>query len=365
MLIERLLADVAGEPVRVVGTESLGGDFAPVERLTLATGRTVIKKWRRRDGTGWGFDPGNLRREYAGLRTLTDLGLNLCPRVLAGSDAEDTLILSDLGPGPSVVDLLHGDDPAAAERALQDVARALGRIHAAAADSEELFDSHYSSFASGELPSDRPIPALDDPLGEWSEVVGVFEELGFPSPRGSDLQDWLEAYSDGRFRTFVHNDLNPQNAVCVDGGIAFVDFEGMGYRNIGIDAEFLRFPFQNYALFVPEGIRAEMERLYRAELADTLWSDESTFRSFMAVGLAFFTIRICCGIRRVADEDQSAPSARRRRVRLSGLVVATLDALTEAGAFPGLAAWLGDVLAEAQARWREVTGPPEYFPAFR
>lgn len=367
MLIDRLLADVAGEPVRIAGTESLGGDFAPVERLTLSTGRTVIKKWRRQDGAGWGYDPGNLRREYAGMQTLTDLGLGLSPRVIAGSDAEHILVLSDLGAGPAVVDLLHGEDRPAAEHAVREMAQTIGRIHAAAAGSEESFDSYYSSFAGGEKPSDRPIPALDDPLGEWDEVVAAFEDLEFPSPRAihADLEDWVAAYFDRRFRTLVHSDLNPQNAICVDGRVALVDFEGAGYRNVGIDAEFLRFPFQNYALFIPVETRMDMERLYRAELAATPWSDESTFRSLMAIGLVFFSIRIFEGIRRVADPDQSGPSARRRRVRLSGLVVATREALAESGGFPGLAAWFDDLWTDIQARWSEVSEPPELFPAFR
>ncbi len=51
----------------------------------------------------------------------------------------------------------------------------------------------------------------------------------------------------GRFATFVHGDLTPNNAVIgADGRCRLVDFEGAGRPHLGIDACMLRFPFAWY-----------------------------------------------------------------------------------------------------------------------
>lgn len=105
--LERLLGAAIEGPVTITGAADLGSDFAPVRRVWLdrdiaGLGHSVIVKTRRHGGSGWGYDVGNLRREYASLMTLSHLGLDIAPGVVAADDRAGVLVLRDLGTGPTV-----------------------------------------------------------------------------------------------------------------------------------------------------------------------------------------------------------------------------------------------------------------------
>jgi len=124
-----------GRQVHVLGTEHLGGEWAPVVRMTLDTdddarGPTVIVKTWRFGGTGWGYDPANLRNEEASLRLLGSLDSAVAPGVIAADDAAGVLVMTDLGAGPTVEQLVYGDDAGAARNALTAMARSTGVMHA-------------------------------------------------------------------------------------------------------------------------------------------------------------------------------------------------------------------------------------------
>ena len=115
--VERLLSARAGRPVRVLRAEPLGGAFASVARMTLDTGagvpeggRTVVVETRRRGGEGWGYDAANLQNEEAALRFLHGLGAGVAPQLLAADDGAGVLVMSDVGAGPTVEDVVHARD---------------------------------------------------------------------------------------------------------------------------------------------------------------------------------------------------------------------------------------------------------------
>jgi aminoglycoside/choline kinase family phosphotransferase len=71
-----------------------------------------------------------LDNERAALEYLTEIGSPLAPRFLAGSGAAGFLVTEDLGPHPSLLDILLGENPETAKQAPIDFARGLGRLHA-------------------------------------------------------------------------------------------------------------------------------------------------------------------------------------------------------------------------------------------
>jgi hypothetical protein len=119
--VERLLG------VRVVDRVDLGSsELAPVARLILdrsydGIGRTVIAKGRRLADAGWGSSADFLRNERLALDHLR--GTGLAPTFLASTEHDEVVVLSDLGTGPTVQQLLFGDDPEAATQGLVAMAR--------------------------------------------------------------------------------------------------------------------------------------------------------------------------------------------------------------------------------------------------
>lgn len=363
-VVELLLHSRAGGAVRVVRATGLGSDFAPVERLELDSGRTVICKQRRLGGEGWGFDLGNLRREYTAHEALHRLGVDIAAQVLAVDDRAGVLVLSDVGPGPMVEQLLMGSDPTTATDALVAAARVYGILHGRTFGFEATFDTCYRGLVPDETPADRSIWELDAPLKNWPRLLKHLVEIGFPSPDTAEFSELDELLRDERFRTLGHGDVMPHNILLRDRRAYLVDFESAGHRHIGIDAGFLRFPFQNYGFVLPQAVLEEMERTYRAELVDSPWNAMAITQAIV-IGCVVRLTTLLYGIDRVDDEQQSAESARRRRARLVETTKATIDALVQADVFPALKRWLCAMLDEMRRRWREARRPTALFPAFR
>jgi hypothetical protein len=359
--LERLLGTAIGASVTITDAAGLGSDFAPVRRMWLerdvpGLGRSVIVKTRRHGGSGWGYDLGNLRREYAALMTLRRLGLDIAPEVVAADEAAGVLVLSDLGSGPTLEHLLMGDDPVRAEKALLAAAEVLATMHRRTVGAEPEFVARYCALAGGETPNARPIPSLETPLARLPQLRADLAELGLPAP-GPDIAWFTARLSDPTSRTLTHSDLNPGNIVVAGDRVFLVDFEGAGYRHVGFDRVFLRFPFQNHGLLIPAPVRQTMEQAYRATLPVS--------ETAVALGCVLLLVEVCYGIRRAATADQSAESARRRRARIWELVAASLDAVERAGIVPGVAHWLGELADALYARWPEVCEITPLFPVFR
>jgi len=359
---ERLMATALGEPVAITDAVGLGrSDFAQVWRVWLdqdvsGLGRSVIVKTRRAGGSGWGYDLGNLRREYAALATLSALGLDIAPRVVMADDQAGVLVLTDLGSGPTIEQLLMGHDPLCAEKALLSAADLLATLHRDTAPAEPEFVARYSALAGGETPDVRPIPSLETPLARCPQLCEDLAELGLPAP-AADLASLTATLADPAARTLTHTDLNPSNFVVVGDRVVLVDYEGAGYRHVGLDLMFLRFPFQNHGLRLPTRVMQSIEQAYRATLPA---SEEA-----VALGCVLLLIEVCYSIRTADDAEQTAESARRRRARIWELLAASLNAVDQAGIVPGVARWLCALADALYARWPEVREPTPLFPVFR
>ncbi|MEV0282781.1 hypothetical protein AB0H36_01550 [Kribbella sp. NPDC050820] len=347
--VERLLG------VRVVERIDLGSsEQAPVARLILdrpydGIGPTVIAKGLRRGGTAWGDGAEFQRNEKLALNHLR--GTGLAPVLLARSEEpadeqdEQVMVMSDLGPGPTVQELLFGDDPEAATEGLLAMARLAAKLHSAV--DPQFAAAHEVRF-------------LDHPLHLWPEVVDAAAELGFPPP--GDVE--LAALTDdlGSRATFTHGDLTPNNVVLVDGEARFVDLEGAGRRHPGMDAAGLRLPFPAYGYWavLPDDVLAQVDRAYRDGLGPL---DDSTYEHLMATGCAAWAIVRAARLRLIASTDQDPAEAVRRRTQI--VQTLTSAAATAVPFYPALGRWFEELTGSMQLRWEEARRPPRGFQAFK
>ena len=365
------------EPRTVVGTETLGGDWAPVVRATLDDGSTVVVKERRRHNGGWGYDPANLRNERAALEVLRRIDPEgaIGPHFVAGDDAAGVVVMTDVGGRRTVEDaLLDPAGGAVATAALVEHGRALGRLHAATtspAAHRAFVTPRRSLDGTYDERAERTRYVTHDLWTLWDEVGGHAAALGFTPPSGTEDDAatlWRELADPGPFLALTTLDANPQNGVVrPDGTVRLVDFEGSGVRHLGLDAAFLRFPFPNYGHWavLPEAVRSAMEEAYRETLVAGgvgPAGDDAAYSRAMAVGCATTVVLRIHRLRRIADDRDEREAVRRRTQMVSAIDVFG-EACAQARMFPRLAAWFTGLGEEMRTRWSEAGDPPREFPA--
>ena len=335
MTLEPLLESAASllGPVELVDDLTFS-DKAQVARLRMTSGASVVVK-RPADAAAFG-------RELQALQVLPEA---VRPGLVAAGD--DILVLQDLGPGPSLADLLLGRDRAAAETALMTWARTLGEaLHATL------------RHGTPEEPED-----LDAGLDEMRQLAGA---LGVPVPRAVD-DDVASIASmlakPGPWVAFCPSDTCPDNnRVLPDGSVRLFDFEGAGWRHAAVEAAYCRAPFCTCWCMarLPEGMVGRMEAAFLDALAPP---DPIGFSQVVAPAAVHYTLVQFRWFRRfVLDErpvPPRAPSTGRQNVYVRLLAVAA-----ERERLPALAEVAERLATVIVGRWPDAAGMPLY-PAFR
>src|SRR5215471_7458849 len=139
--VTRLLRMATGASVHIVDSEPMTSSWSAqfemfpwVVRCTLEADTdgvpaSVIVKVRRPQAHNRS-EPERFFHEQAALEFLTSLGSAVGPHLLAADDEAGILIMEDLGTGPTLENLLVGDDASVAEQGLVAFAATLGRMHA-------------------------------------------------------------------------------------------------------------------------------------------------------------------------------------------------------------------------------------------
>jgi len=361
-IVLTLLERVCGDRPAIVAEQPVGHAWAPVTRLRLDRvlpdgGSTVIVKTRRVDGEGHG-GPAHLRREYAGLCLAASAGV--APRVLGFDDAAGVIAITDLGPWPTVEAVLLGDDDAAARRAMVELGRAVGRLHAA---TRMVTQPRTSPEAACDVPL--------DPIVDWASIEAVCDAHGFPDARvaRADVAAlharlvWPAPYIG-----LVHMDLNPTNALVTPDGVKLVDFEGATRGHLGFDAAFLHYPFPTYSAHwatLPDDVAREADRAYRAALAPALPRGAlARYDDMLATGAAAALVLRVQRLAKLVDPAQPPEERWRRRAQL----VQQIRVFEQLAAhpLPVLGAWFTRLAGAMADRWLDATTPaPAPFPAFR
>lgn len=367
-----LLAPILGERPRVVTAHPLGSEWAPVTRLRLDTllpggGTSVVVKTTRQGSGEWGVIE-HLRRERVALELLA--GSGVAPTLLAADDAFELIVMTDMQ-GPRLEELLLGTDRPAAAAAMAALGDALGRLHTATLGRE---DEHLDSM--DRYGSPRP---AGDRYGMWTGVEGwdhieeTADLLGFPSPRGAreDVAHVRAQLLDpGPFLALTHTDPGPPNVIAAGEGAALVDFEGSGFRHIGLDIAWLHFPFPNYsahyAVLPPEVVRAA-DDAYRARLSVALPEtlNDNDYGAMLAVGMAAALVVRTHRLDRLASEGQDSHGSWRRRTQLHQQIQVFVEFCRMTGQLTDLAHWFESLAVSMADRWPDAgEPPPPLFPAF-
>ena len=335
MVLEQLLKSAASllGPVDLVDDLTFS-DKAQVARLRVTAGATVVAKRP--------VDPAAFGRELHALRVLPEA---VRPGLVAAGD--DILVLQDLGPGPSLADLLLGRDPAAAETALMTWAGTLGEaVHATLRDGTpeepEGLEAGLDEMRQLAGALDVPVPPdVDD------DVASIASMLARPGP-------WV---------AFCPSDTCPDNnRVLPDGSVRLFDFEGAGWRHAAVEAAYCRAPFCTCWCMarLPEGMVGRMEAAFLGTLAPT---DPTGFAEVVTLAAVHYTLVQFGWFRRfVLDErpvPPRAPSTGRQNVYVRLLAVAA-----EREKLPALAGVAERLATAIVRRWPDAAGMPLY-PAFR
>ncbi|HUP84265.1 MAG TPA: hypothetical protein VM143_01235 [Acidimicrobiales bacterium] len=358
-------------PRTVTHVAELGTEWAPVTRVTLDDGRTVVVKERRRGGSGWGYDPGNLCNERAALELLAEVEeASVAPQFVGGDVDAGIVVMTDLA-GTTLEALLL--EPAAhsdAVTGLVEHGAALGRLHAwtASEAAGSSFVERRARLAPYSSSAERLRFVTFGMPETWAEVGRRAASLGFTPPIGvdDDVADlWGELADPGPFLALTHLDASPQNCVLAPGGRArLVDFEGAGMRHVGLDACFLRFPFPTYGHWavLPHHVRQPMEDAYRRALCLGVASatDDRAYARMMAVGCGALLAMRIHRLPAIAQDDEQAL---RRRTQIISAIEVFVEAAEEARSFGALAGWFVGLADEMRGRWAEACQAPRSFPA--
>lgn len=237
---ERVLSSRAGVRVELTDPTDLGGTGrTDVVRVRVAPNpvtmdRTLVVKVWPADEPGDAF-----ARELAAYKYATALPApsRPGPHLIAFDHHARVIVLSDLGHGRSMGDLLAGGDAETAHRAVSAWGQALGRMHAATVGGEQDFAAllrhgpDRSTVESLAVHLDAGVAAapavLADDLG-----VGAVPEFVAVLRRGAEL---VRA---GDHRAFSPSDVGPPNILINDDGVQFMDYEWGGFRDAFLDVAY-------------------------------------------------------------------------------------------------------------------------------
>lgn len=242
---EAVLAKRAGTTVQLDDPEDLGGTGrstvlrARVLDNPVSLDRTVVVK---------AFDEhtpaSQVLREIASYRYATALPTNSRPgpQLLASELAARVLVLTDLGHGRSMVELLGSTDEDEVERGVSAWGQALGRMHAATLGGEDDFETLMRISGRDRGGKGVRVTASGGGIGdEAAASVAAHDEilskLDVELPDGSQefFLDALNLFDGGDFRAFSPADVGPENILINGDGVQFMDYEWGVFRDAALD----------------------------------------------------------------------------------------------------------------------------------
>jgi Phosphotransferase enzyme family len=348
-----------------------GFPFSRVARCTLehpggAVPSSVIVRLPWEDGSRAGAAPLDLER--AALQLLANRGSALAPRHLAGGAADGILVTEDLGPHPSLLDLLLGQDRNAAEEGLLAFARGLGELHAVTA---------------GQAPPGVLPGGADGVAAGWQQIRGAVAALNLPPPDAAegDVEAIVATLrAPGPYLALSSGDLTPVNCKILPGAVRFFDFEYAAFRHALLDATVLRYlyPTGGPPWLLPPEVAARLEPAYREALAPACPAvlQDDGYQRGMALASAAWTILRLARLERVQagpDRDRwpllppgwSSPiPTRSRRGQLLSILETGIASARRADSLDGFATWGEALLGALRARWPEGSAALPRYPVF-
>ena len=347
-MLDEVRALLPGEEVELVG--ELGGSRrSRVTRVRAGTRTLIVKEFVD--------SPGGWVRESSALTVLA----GRVPVAGLVAAAEPTVVMADLGGGPSVADALLGTDPEAAAAAVESWAVAIARLHQGSYGLRTAFRERLGG-RTDEAVIVPGLPEMARKIDQHCADLGIsvppgaLDELrGLGHRLGPDSADGAAALTPA--------DACPDNNVTTAGGLALIDFENAEWRHIAWDVAYLTVPWPTCwcSWRLPDQVAQRALAAYRA--ANPMpYVTSPAFRSDLAaaaVGWAFIsaTIFLPAAVQPPAPPRTGKPTPPRR-----AMVRHRLAAAAESAELPALAELAARMHAELSRRW----GPVDlaYAPAF-
>jgi hypothetical protein len=375
---EHSLADAAV----AAGSKALGRELSEPVKLTGSARSVVLRCADRAGGTvvvksypGDAEGTTGFALEAAGLAV--SAGSGLAPRLLAASGGDLTVVMSDLGSGSSLADVLLGDSAADARRTLLDWARACGELSAATSPRAAEFETLKSRYLAGRaelgwMPRIRRgvLEAGDQLAGLAADRVGGMNGVTIPSGLSADVALVADAIFAHPFPVFSPGDICPDNNLLTEAGIRFLDFESADVYSVFLDAAYLRMPFSTcWCVFrLPPDLAAQAESAYRDEVTriHPELADDAVWQPGVRRAVAAWTLWTMTWLlpRAGAGDEAMLPgsvSPRRRQLMRHRWHVLAAE-LDGTGDLPAVAELCRELLA-ATEHWQAAEMP--LYPAFR
>lgn len=315
---------------------------------------SVVLKHFREDLVCWLDD-------WAGLLFLSQRGLRMGPRLLAGSEEARLFVMEDLGRGQSLEDLLRGEEAHIAEGALLSIVRLTAQMHVRTLGAQAEYDAVRQTLEPrherARIENARYLLDNAGRLRRWLTAVGAQEAPGTEA----DLEQLARAHADpGPFLAFTHGDMAPGNTLFTRDGPHLLDFEYAGMRHALYDALMwlLSVP-------LPDALIARADTTYRIVLSQGCEAAQmdSQYARARAVLAAARTVNLFQWISpRALEQDREwAPGFTERAALLRHLERCRM--LQEpVNPVPALARTLGSLEARLREQWNV---KPFVWPVFR
>jgi hypothetical protein len=362
---------------------ALGRPLSEPVRLSGGSGWSVVLRCQDTEAAGAGSPAGagsvivktypaspdgqaRFTAEAAGLALAR--GSGLAPELIAADPGRLTIVMSDLGDGATMADVLLGQSPADASAAVLSWAGVCGELSAVTSGRRGELAGLAARYSAG-----RPrTPFLDELAESILQVADRAALLGVAAPAGlaADLADVAGSVQPGRFGVFTPGDLCPDNNLVTPAGVRLLDFEVAGIYPVFLDAAYLRMPFSTcWCVFrLPAELASAAEARYRAAVC-AAWpelADDAVWQPGIRRGIAAWSMNSMGWLLRRALEgnaplepDRISPRVRQLLRHRWQVLARELEA---AGDLPALAA-LARALLAATAGWRAEDLP--LYPAFR
>lgn len=260
---EALLGRRAGSTVSLRDPEELGGaGRSTVVRARLldnplADDRTVVIKMLTDDAPAAPF-----QREVAAYQYATALpnASRPGPQLIASDPAARMLVLTDLGDGRPMPELL-GEDVETVRRGVSAWGQALGRTHAATVGGEDDFIALLSRTVGAESRL-GPNEVLTQARAARDGASALAERLGIalPAPIADNLAAGCQLFVDGDLRAFSPADVGPENILINCDGVQFMDYEWGAFRDASLDVAYALVTFPGNLGEATVALRAELEK---------------------------------------------------------------------------------------------------------
>lgn len=339
------------------------GRVRPLAELTTS-GRSRVVRLEVDGGSSpgavlkWGGD--YVAASACALEFVQEAVPGLCPELL-GADLELGFTLQeDLGQGASLVDVLSGDDPVAAEAALTAHADALGRLAAATRGRFQDWEALVRRRGAPETLLE-PSPSASEIVECWTRVSSLLLEIGVDGDimrAQEEFYRFLARLSDARGFAFSLGDTCPDNNRWDGAAIRLFDVDFCSYRHCLFDAAYYAAPFPTcrYVGRVPAAVEERVLAAYRRSVPIEQEDLVVTCCTWAILNLGWL-LEQC-----LAEDGGLGPVG--MRAMLQWRAASSAAQAAALGLVPALAGLLGSLGDALGRRWPEAKPPPTY-PAFR